>query len=427
MRQPEQSDHAEAYRVQAGHPGPGACGRSNPPVFTVVPGANYYLADLGVRPIAGAERGWPPGRAADCIAGRPCLVHGGFAVNPAIYVCSGARLGKGPEHEVSPGLRRQNPGRSGASPSAFIDKTEPRSGGRHQVTQVPVDSADQPGPATSSQSEAVMPADANGHPPASEANDDRIPAAANGHRAGAESTAVSDRTTPAQPQPLAEPPSLPERTGPAERLMSFIIRKLAWSRLSDPKVAVTVSGVGLLLGMIVGATAPNSETLRFVELPLSHIFPSILPHHVLAAAILYSGDILACLGLAGMLWAYSQGWKPDPRRLFLVSSAIVAIMVSLTPVGSSDTASYAAYGRLASLGQNPYHANSLAWLRIHDYAYLHVVGQQWTHQPSVYGPVATAVQSFAAWIGGPSVEVTIWVLMILNGLAFLGVGYLLLK
>lgn len=272
-----------------------------------------------------------------------------------------------------------------------------------------------------------MPADANGHPPASEANDDRIPAAANGHRAGAESTAVSDRTTPAQPQPLAEPPSLPERTGPAERLMSFIIRKLAWSRLSDPKVAVTVSGVGLLLGMVVGATAPNSETLRFVELPLSHIFPSILPHHVLAAAILYSGDILACLGLAGMLWAYSQGWKPDPRRLFLVSSAIVAIMVSLTPVGSSDTASYAAYGRLASLGQNPYHANSLAWLRIHDYAYLHVVGQQWTHQPSVYGPVATAVQSFAAWIGGPSVEVTIWVLMILNGLAFLGVGYLLLK
>ncbi len=30
--------------------------------------------------------------------------------------------------------------------------------------------------------------------------------------------------------------------GPIERLMSTLIRKLAWSRLSDPKIAVTLSG-----------------------------------------------------------------------------------------------------------------------------------------------------------------------------------------
>ena len=51
----------------------------------------------------------------------------------------------------------------------------------------------------------------------------------------------------------------------------------------------------------------------------------------------------------------------------------------------------------------------------------------WKKQPSVYGPIATAIQAFAATIGGSSVATTIWMLMILNGAAFIGVGWLLLK
>lgn len=212
-------------------------------------------------------------------------------------------------------------------------------------------------------------------------------------------------------------------TGPIERVMSTVIRKLAWSRLADPKVALTVSGVGLLLGMLVGATAPNAATLP-IRLPLSHLLPSLTHYPVIAMAMTYAGDILACLGLAGMLWAHSQGWRPDPRRLLLASAAIVAVMVSLTPVGSSDTASYAAYGRIASQGGNPYTTNPLAW---GDFAYSHVVGTVWQKTPSVYGPVATVVQSFAAWVGGANVATTIWILMILNGVVFIGVGILLLK
>ena len=45
----------------------------------------------------------------------------------------------------------------------------------------------------------------------------------------------------------------------------------------------------------------------------------------------------------------------------------------------------------------------------------------------MYGPLATVIQKFAAIIGGSSVASTIWVLMILNGLVFIGVGVLLLK
>src|ERR1700752_5170910 len=151
------------------------------------------------------------------------------------------------------------------------------------------------------------------------------------------------------------PVSSPAPTGPIDRLMSLVIRKLAWSKLSDPKIAVTVSAVGLLLGMVVGATAPNTATLP-TRLPLS-LLPSLSvtsqTDRVLTMVLLYAGDVFACLGLAGMLWAHSQGWRPRPRHLFVASAAVVAVMVSLTPVGSSDTASYAAYGRIAAQGGNP--------------------------------------------------------------------------
>ena len=114
--------------------------------------------------------------------------------------------------------------------------------------------------------------------------------------------------------------------------------------------------------------------------------------------MLYTADILACLGLAGMLWAHSQGWRPNPRHLLLTSAAIVAVMVCLTPVGSSDTASYAAYGRIAAQGGNPYITNPrLAGAHS---AYTQAVGTMWRSQPSVYGPFATVIQSFAARSAG---------------------------
>jgi hypothetical protein len=223
--------------------------------------------------------------------------------------------------------------------------------------------------------------------------------------------------TPPAEQPVAPDP-LEGRNGPIERLMSNLIRKLAWSRLSHPKVAVSLSLAGLLVGMLLGATAPNAETLP-VLLPLSRLLPSLSSQHVLASLMLYLSDILACLGLAGMLWAHSQGWRPNPRILLLVSTGIVGLMVCLTPVGSS------AYGRIASLGGNPYTTNPLAFLGAHS-AYTQVVGTMWKAQPSVYGPFATTIQWFAASIGHANVATTIWVLMILNGIVFIGVGLLLL-
>lgn len=213
--------------------------------------------------------------------------------------------------------------------------------------------------------------------------------------------------------------------GPIDRFMSSLIRKLAWSRLSDPRVAVSLTAAGLLLGMLLGATAPNAETVP-VKLPLSYFLPSLYQQHILASVMLYTSDILACLGLAGMLWAHSQGWHPNPRRMLLISTAVVAVMVSLAPVGSSDVGSYVAYGRITAQGGNPYVTNPLAFFGL-GAPYTNVVGDMWRSTPSVYGPFATWVQAFAAWVGGPHVATTVWMWMILNGAVFLAAGWLLLK
>jgi hypothetical protein len=299
------------------------------------------------------------------------------------------------------------------------------------VTQVSASPADPPGPVRRAESGTAGPADSNGHA---------------GQAGQAAAIDPADLLTPARPVQstgVLEPSGglgqhgLAEPSGPVERVMSAVIRKLSWSRLSDPRIAVAISATGLLFGMVVGATAPNSQTLEYVKLPLTRLVSWLVNHpqqtavpglhDIVTSTILYSGDILACLGLAGMLWAHSQGWRPDPRRLLLVSTIAVAVMVCLTPVGSSDTASYAAYGRIAALGRDPYSPDALHWLALHDKAYMRVVGFQWTKQPSVYGPVATWIQKLAASIGGSSVQNTIWVLMILNGIVFLAVGLLLLK
>jgi len=296
------------------------------------------------------------------------------------------------------------------------------------VTQLSASPADSSGPVKQAESGTNGSGDGNGL---------ADPAAA-GQAGVTDHTGVVVSARPTTPGRHAAPPRLFEPTGPVERVMSTVIRKLSWSRLAQPRVAVSVAGAGLLLGMLVGLTGPNAETLRFVWLPLTDLWSrlynpghihTVQPglHDIITAAMLYGGDILACLGLAGMLWAASRGWRPDPRKLLLASTVVVAIMVCLTPVGSSDTASYAAYGRIASLGRDPYSANSLAYLlRIHS-PYISVVGKLWRHQPSVYGPVATWIQNFAATIGGSSVQTTIWVLMMLNGAMFLAVGLLLLK
>jgi len=246
----------------------------------------------------------------------------------------------------------------------------------------------------------------------------------------AEQTELEGPTELAEPAKLAEPP-IPG--GRVEAAMGILIRVLSHSPLARPLPAVILSALGLFGVAFVGlcATAPTpSVATAPVLLPLTSLARDLgAPHlpDIAAIAIMYAAIALCCLGLAMMLWANSRGWSPRPRRVFLAASAVVAVVVNITPVGSSDAASYAAYGRIAALGYNPYTYTPAMLPGGNNNPYTMLVAPQWRTAPSVYGPVATWLHMLAALIGGAKPWLTIWVLMMIIGAAFIATGYILLR
>jgi hypothetical protein len=235
---------------------------------------------------------------------------------------------------------------------------------------------------------------------------------------------------PAPARKLAEPP-IPG--GRVEAMMGRLIKVLAHSRLARPLPAVTLSALGISGVAFVGlcATAPRpSVATPPVLLPLTSLARDLgAPHlpDIVANLIMYASIGLCCLGLAMMLWANSRGWSPNPRKVFWTAAGAVAVLVNITPVGSSDAASYAAYGRIAALGYNPYTYTPYDLPGHEHNPYTMLVSLQWQKTPSVYGPVATWTHLLAALLGGAKPWATIWVLMIMIGAAFLAAGYVLLR
>ena len=226
---------------------------------------------------------------------------------------------------------------------------------------------------------------------------------------------------PGEPAELSEPrlAEPPLTGGRVEALMGELIRVLSHSRLARPLPAVLLSALGLagvaFNGLCATADPKASAASPPVVLPLTSVAQDLgAPHLSFLAAnlIMYPSITLCCLGLAMMLWANSHGWSPSPRKVFWTAAGAVAVLVNITPVGSGDVASYAAYGRIAALGNNPYTM---------------LVSPMWRETPSVYGPVATWEHLLAASIGGAKPWLTIWVLMIMAGAAFLATGYVLLR
>jgi hypothetical protein len=228
---------------------------------------------------------------------------------------------------------------------------------------------------------------------------------------------------------LAEPPLT---GGRVEALMGRLIRVLSHSPLARPLPAVLLSVLGLggvaFVGLCATAPMPSVATPP-VLLPLTYVARNLGAPHLpdwVADLIMYVSVTVCTLGLAMMLWANSRGWLPSPRKLFWTAACAVAVLVNITPVGSSDIASYAAYGKIAALGYNPY-TYLPSMLRGPNSSYTELVSPYWQKTPSDYGPVATWTQQLAAVIGGDRPWLTIWVLMIMFGAAFLAAGYILLR
>jgi uncharacterized membrane protein YuzA (DUF378 family) len=148
--------------------------------------------------------------------------------------------------------------------------------------------------------------------------------------------------------------------------------------------------------------------------------PSLLVTVLLALA--YGlGALAVALGLRSLRHSTSG---LAPRRVAAAGVAAVALLVVVPPLGSADHLSYVAYGRIAAAGDDPYLVPPDHWRGGRD-PVAGAVQPPWQSAPSVYGPVATAVQGLVAAAGGGSLRRTVWFWQLVAGTAFLAVGAML--
>jgi hypothetical protein len=180
---------------------------------------------------------------------------------------------------------------------------------------------------------------------------------------------------------------------------------------------------GSILIMIVASAARPSATVPPMPRPAGPLpagFPVRLPDLVVtlglwAAAVLGGGGVIA--GLA----AVSRGARYPAWLLISAAAAAVAALTLLPPAGSTDTLSYATYGRIALLGHNPYLMTPQQLDRTGDPIgrLAHLI---WRNDPSLYGPLATAEQWAAARLGGRTATAIVAWLKLWNAIVFLGVA-----
>jgi alpha-1,6-mannosyltransferase len=140
---------------------------------------------------------------------------------------------------------------------------------------------------------------------------------------------------------------------------------------------------------------------------------------LLPAVAVVAGAVTVTLALTGR-------WRPSATRLTVAGALVVGALAMLPPIGSADSLSYAAYGRMAATGHDPYSTTPAGLARTGD-PVAAAVEVPWQHTPSVYGPMATAEQAAASAIAGRNIALTVWLLGVVNAIAFAGIGLLALR
>ncbi len=140
------------------------------------------------------------------------------------------------------------------------------------------------------------------------------------------------------------------------------------------------------------------------------------PSPYLAVSLTAAGLAAGTLGLVLVLRAVRGGWSVPARAVLVAGLLAAAALTLVPPFGSSDHLSYAAYGRMLVTGHNPYITTPAQLAALGDPVARAV--QDWSGSPSVYGPLATAIQGLASLVGGTSVRLTVFALGLANLAAF---------
>lgn len=150
-------------------------------------------------------------------------------------------------------------------------------------------------------------------------------------------------------------------------------------------------------------------------------------------AVLWAAYLLGALAVGLGLWrgpgspplrprSWPRGWSLLWSRLWPLVLGALALLTA--PIGSADHTNYAAYGRIAAQGGDPYLVPPITWAGGLD-PVTSAVEPPWTMTPSVYGPFATALQALSSLVGQDNLRQTVWVWQVLVVSAWLLVRFLL--
>jgi hypothetical protein len=145
------------------------------------------------------------------------------------------------------------------------------------------------------------------------------------------------------------------------------------------------------------------------------------PSAALTSGLLVAAYLLGCGAVALALL------RPPARAWTWRGTLALAAATLLTgPFGSADHTNYAAYGRIAAQGGDPYLVAPEDWASGSD-PVTSAVEPPWTETVSVYGPFATVLHMVSSLLGGDSMRQTVWVWQVFTVLAWLAVRWVLLR
>ncbi|HKG52134.1 MAG TPA: polyprenol phosphomannose-dependent alpha 1,6 mannosyltransferase MptB [Actinomycetales bacterium] len=190
-------------------------------------------------------------------------------------------------------------------------------------------------------------------------------------------------------------------------------------------------GLALLSAVLLLGTAALGPSAAEPPLGTDAGWRAVLPPYSLDAApssglvslLLSLGYVIGGCAVALGLWTARRGERV-PRRAWSVAAGLAVLAVLVPPLGSADHVNYAAYGRIAVAGGDPYVEAPVHWAGGTD-PVTSAVEAPWTTTPSIYGPVATLVQAVTSLAGGDSLRTTVWAWQLVCLAAWLAVGAML--
>ena len=202
------------------------------------------------------------------------------------------------------------------------------------------------------------------------------------------------------------------RAGNPAKPPKAVYRPRVWHRDHRYGLAGIVGATALTV--LAGFLGPSAVALklgpRHSYLPPWYLPAGVLvPNEWVVSIMVWTAIIVGAVGLWVATRALADGWKPKPRKVFALGTALSLITITVPPLTSADVLMYAAYGRLQVIGRDPYEITPAEIFRGQFDPVLRWTERPWQDTPSVYGPITSFTQWLANKLGGENMhDIVFW-------------------